>query len=403
MKSKLRGHRETIMKILSVIVAIILWSYVMSEVDPTINRSFQNIPVEYRNLSTLRENNYYITSPKEAYVDVVVRGQRKTVNAMKSNDIVAYVNVGNLVEGSHSIPVQVQLSDTSVSLQQQDPLRITLEVDKVISEEFKVDVETVGELSDGYILESAKLNQDSVSIRGPKRALDSIYKVVAKVNLNSRTETTLVNAKIVAYDENGEEIPSVTLEPNYGEVQLTILKSKNIPIEIVFDEEEVEGFIRDRVEITPNTVNVVGNNEVLSKIQTIQTQMVSKANLMESQTLTVGLEVPEGVRLAESNATYLLRYNRDAKITKEFVLSTKDLYYKNSEEVLSSDVDRDVDQVKIVVSGEKNLIEALNQSDLKLVINPEKRTGEETVKLELQRPNGVEILSMDPSEIQLKW
>ncbi|HHV39164.1 MAG TPA: hypothetical protein GXX70_06720, partial [Tepidimicrobium sp.] len=64
------------MKIFALIMAIVLWSYVMSEENPSITEEFKNIEVTLTNVATLERQNLVVLEPSEPTVNVKVSGKR---------------------------------------------------------------------------------------------------------------------------------------------------------------------------------------------------------------------------------------------------------------------------------------------------------------------------------------
>ena len=48
------NNRDTIAKVFSLVIAILLWYFIITEIDPTIKKDFANVQVELRNQSTMR-------------------------------------------------------------------------------------------------------------------------------------------------------------------------------------------------------------------------------------------------------------------------------------------------------------------------------------------------------------
>lgn len=72
------------LKLATLVVAILLWSYVMSEVNPIIRKEFKNITVNYLNVQSLERQGLVIMSPESAKVNVEITGKKKEVEDRKS-------------------------------------------------------------------------------------------------------------------------------------------------------------------------------------------------------------------------------------------------------------------------------------------------------------------------------
>lgn len=393
-------NRENIMKIISLIVAILLWSYVMSEVDPVITRTFYNLPVKFTNISSLAEKKLVLISPEAESIDVTVKGKRKLVNEMSDKDISASIDLSYITLGTKSMEINVRLSDSSIAIEGQNPTNITVEIDKIVEKEFDLELQTIGELPEGYLLDLVTKNEEEVLVKGPEALLNSIYTVVANVNIEGRTETILINAPIKAYDKDKKPIESVEINPKSSEVEVGISKTKSTPIEVTLEGDAPEDFLKERVEVTPGNVLLSGPSASIDKIDKITTNAISPTNLLELKTIPVSLNIPEGVKLVNPIENFIVRYNSEAKITKDLSLSTEKIVDEFGNE-LSKDKIKNPSEIKIKVKGEPGLISALNPKDFTLRITPRKFRENEKVKIKVEAPTGLELLSVEPEYIEL--
>lgn len=395
-----RSKKDNMMKVISLIIALLLWSYVMSEVNPTITRTFYNIPVVYRNLSDMKDKNLFLMSPEEVFIDITVKGKRKSVNEMSEKDISASIDLSNVSAGGKSMPIDVQLADDMILIDNRNPESVTLEVDEMVEKELPIEVEVSGEMSDGYILDQVTKNDEKASVRGPKTSIDSIYSLVAEVDISGRKESNLINVPIKAYDKDKNIISEVTVEPDISEVQLNIYKTKNVPIEVKLTEDIPEDFLKERVEVTPATVLLSGESKDLDKIKTITTSQISPSDLLESKTIPISLNIPEGVKLINATENFIVRYNTEDKISKSISIPTNTLKDKNGNG-LPQGMKTNPAIVEVSVRGETSLISALNVEDFNLKLASGTVKLNEKIKISVEAPNGIEVLSVEPETIQL--
>ncbi|MDU5596029.1 CdaR family protein, partial [Peptoniphilus rhinitidis] len=115
-KINFKDDKNIIMKITSLIFAIILWSYVKEEANFITSTNFKNVEVTYEGLSDLKENNLVVISPKEATVDVKLQGYNSYMRNVTKDGIVAKVDLSRLKEGEHSVPVNVSYVDLGITV-----------------------------------------------------------------------------------------------------------------------------------------------------------------------------------------------------------------------------------------------------------------------------------------------
>ena len=78
------------------------------------SKEFENIPITFKNLDTSK---YIVqaTQDQVTSVTVVVKGVDVVLNKLKSEDITAYIDLANLVEGSYTVPVMVSGTDNKLT------------------------------------------------------------------------------------------------------------------------------------------------------------------------------------------------------------------------------------------------------------------------------------------------
>ena len=66
-------------KLLSLAIAIFLWSYIISTTNPTVNVRVTNIPIIYENTEYLTNNDLMVSPKTKKTVDITVSGQRSRI------------------------------------------------------------------------------------------------------------------------------------------------------------------------------------------------------------------------------------------------------------------------------------------------------------------------------------
>lgn len=88
---------------------------------------------------------------------------------------------------------------------------------------------------------------EKVTLRGPKRIINSIAKVTAEADVSGLSEDETVEAKLVLYDANNNVIDQTLLANNLGKegvsVEVELLQVKSVPIEVdTSDVSAAEGY-----------------------------------------------------------------------------------------------------------------------------------------------------------------
>lgn len=117
--------------ILSLLVAIALWLYVVGDVNPTIEAVISDIEVETVGDDTLEELGLKATLDGPKTVDITISGPRTAVNEAKKETFRATVDVSNCDygdnEGEINIVYPEDVSGVSISDMSAETVRFTVE------------------------------------------------------------------------------------------------------------------------------------------------------------------------------------------------------------------------------------------------------------------------------------
>lgn len=304
-KINFRNDRSLMLKVMSLIFAIILWSYVKGEANFISSTNFKNIEVTYDGLSRLKERNLTIISPKESTVDVKLQGYNSYMRNVTRDGIVAKVDVSKLTEGEHSVPINVSYIDLGISVTNTTPRRIPFKIDKVLEEKTEANIVFLNKLEKGLTL--GDLNkQVNVNVKGPSTYVNKIKKIDAYIDLSDITQTTSIEAEIFAYDDAGKIIKEVEVTPASIKVDLPILKSKTVPIKLKFNENTNKNIVTSDFSIEPSSVTIRGNSDVIDSINFIETRPINFYNYKNGNDL-VRLNLPDKVTLVDENIDFRLK------------------------------------------------------------------------------------------------
>ena len=96
MKEKILNNLP--LKIISVIIAIVIWYVVTSVSDPIVTRTFPDIPVQITNESYIAEGKKtYQISEQYQSIAVSIRGNRSVVNGITEDDITVTADLTQIV------------------------------------------------------------------------------------------------------------------------------------------------------------------------------------------------------------------------------------------------------------------------------------------------------------------
>lgn len=388
-------------KIFALVIAIILWSYVMNDVNPRITKEYKNVDVAFRNLETLDRSGIVLMEPQEVKVNVKVSGRRSDVLKIRDKDIVAKIDLSGYSEGTKKVPIYLEVP-SKVELVDYSPKEVPFVFEKIVSEGKKVTIKTNGKLPNGYSIGEAEVKPQLVFLKGPKSWVNSVSEVLAIVDVSERTSDINITVPIKLVDDGGNDVRGVEKDPNRVDIYIPVYRTKSVPIEI-----QTEGEFPSDVEITnlsvsPSRVDIKGYGDLIGSINSIKTSPVDVNELMDKRSVDASLILPEGVELLNQEQKISVRLNLEKIETKTFEYNFNEINIKNLSVDLTAEDADSYGNIVITLKGPEAILNVITKES----ISPEidlNGLGEGTydVKINIGDLQGSKLESISPSSIRV--
>ena len=100
-----------VLMLISLLVAIGLWMFVMGNVDPQVSERVAGIKVEMEGTDTLNDQDLTATINKPKVVNVTIEGKRSQIIKAKKKGIKAYIDVSTCDYGKNEAEIYVRIPD----------------------------------------------------------------------------------------------------------------------------------------------------------------------------------------------------------------------------------------------------------------------------------------------------
>ena len=292
---------------ISFLSAIIIWIYVVYQVNPVFETTIKNVPINYTKYSEEFANGKLVIADEALQTaNIKVKGKRTLIAKISKNDINCTVDMSNISSsGQHKLPVNVSFNTSGLELVSKDPYSITINVDDVITEELSVEVTTKGEPKEGYIYDTLEYNKDTVRITGARTIIKNVKKAKVTVDISGKSDPVTGRYQIVLLDKDGNELPEegITKNISYLEIKCNILLMKEVPISVTLSSEKNGRGKTVTATTVPGKIKLMGSKNALATVSEAVTETVNVRNVKDGDKVTVKLkELPE-----------TLKYERDLK------------------------------------------------------------------------------------------
>lgn len=351
MKNRLFEH--PVLKIVSLVIAFIVWLVIMNVSNPVITRTISNIPVNVSNASYIESMNLsYALADGFDTVSVQISANRSVTERLMQGSITANVDLTQIIDMESSpvmVPVTVSVPGVNPSAVTVIPRNIQIRLEEMESRDFVINPVTGSTTpARGYEVGSMVSSPEKMTIRGPKSLIERIDKVQAEVDVSYLREDSYLGATIHVYDKNGDELNDArmkyltfSINENAIRVQVNLYQvMTDVAIEAETYGEPMPGYQIGEVTLTPQTISIAGTDAALEEFRkngskilvTEESRAVDISGASEDVEIRVNLPdyLPGGIRLAEGfSETVVVTVKILAYNTGSVELETKNIEKKH--------------------------------------------------------------------------
>lgn len=355
-----------IAKILSLVIAILLWSYVMGVENPNESITIRNVRVNFQNMDSLEQKGLILLSPSEQFVNIKISGKKNDLDKIRQGSVYATADLEGYGVGDSRVRVETRFESNpgTVQVESVSPRDVLVSIDKVITREMEVKIDTNGSPLENYIVGEVTTSSPRVKIKGPQHVLDKVRSLVTTVDITDKTEPFTVSNSVKAVDENGDELVSVETTPNVIDISVPIFKTIIMPIEL-----KTKGALPTLVnmrsyDITPKTITLKVLND--AKVpKSIETEPIDLSTLKGNTSQEVKLNIPDGMAPVDENVKYNLSILLDNFAIRRVEINKSQIHFTNLPEGLKLDETSILDIYTVDISGEEKKVTNLDESGLK--------------------------------------
>lgn len=282
------------LKLLSLLLAVLLWSYVVSS-NPSITRTkdINGLTAYLSNESVLNSNRLALASdPSEALENVSVRLEvpQSSYALADAENVQVSVDLSS-VRAAGTQEVALRATTTYGRVVTILPETVTLEFEAYDSRSVPLNASITGETMDTMWYNVSRLNPEELVISGPSSVVQTIASAYVYVDVTGRDTSYITAARFTLFDYNGEEIPQTLLSSSSSSVTVgvDVYPTRELPVSNdiadVVQGTPAEGYEVTSVTIQPEVVTVAADAELLEGLTELLIQPidVTDANQTFSQ------------------------------------------------------------------------------------------------------------------------
>lgn len=418
MKEKLLNNLP--LKLISVVIAIVIWYMVTTIYDPIITKTFADIPVQITNEAYIAEGKKtYQISEQYQSIAVSVRGNKSVVSDITADDIRVTADLTQIVT-MDTDPVYVPVTAVCAGISPENihtqTATIPIEIEDVDSAKFPISVDTGdSKPAKEYEIGSKKADPETITVSGPESLIKKISSIVAKVDVSDMSESGTVTGTLVVIDKNLDEMTETQMnflnfETGSRQIDVKIelwKKQTGVSLEADYSGTPKHGYQVTNVTTTPEEITVAGTEEALKQLALNGNTVVIPADKInidgQSKDTDITVNIDDlltdepDLKITSSADTVTVHVSILPNGSKEFQLDVNNIKVSGLADNLKVQYDETQIPVRIKASDEN--LEKFDPSQITAAIDLSGKTaGDYEVPVQIQLPDNYELVADDETQ-----
>jgi len=383
-------------KLLSLFLAIILWLYIASGENPTVE-NFIDISLNQTNLGEDLVIKEFPTN-----VSVGIKGPKNIINNISSHQINGVVNFSEISkEGLYKLKVEVT-PPKKTQITRIIPSEIKVEVERVLTKEVEVEYSLIGVPEKGYSLaDEPQFNPYKVKIIGAQSVLENVKQTICAIDISGIKEDLNRKIKVKAVDSNGNEIKEVKIEPDVVEVSISLTRGypeKQLTVKPKIIGKPAPGYYISEILSNPDEIKIFGNYSKISNIEFLETIPIDISGITKTLSVKVPPALEEGLNIVEGEIELIEVTIQVKEIIIQKILKNISVVPQNLSPFVSCEIKPEV--IDITVEGKNVLIDKLEEENIKAFVKfTDNFKIEQKVKVQVDLPEGIFLIKVEPEEV----
>ena len=291
--------------IVSLLLSFLIWAYISTTEDTSVERIFTGVPVVFQGADELRTSRgLIITDASADTVTVKVSGSRASIGNLHASDLTAVVDVSGISQVrdmtvSYTVRFPDSVNMSGVEVHNKTPETIEFSVVQENSKTVEVKGVFTGSVAEGFTVDPIVVEPASITFYGPASELNQIDSACVYIDRQNVSATIgPLSSDFVLLNANGETIrpPSVTSSQSSVTVTVPVLMNKELPLTVNLIEGSGATADNTVVEIEPKTIQVVGSTATLENVNQVVIGTVDLTDFAETTTLTFPITLDNNIR-----------------------------------------------------------------------------------------------------------
>lgn len=265
------------LKLLSIMFALMLWSYIISS-NPNITRTktYTGLQGYVTGQVTLEVYDLaLVTDPSDALSNISVDVEVPQTNYADStaDNVQVTLDLSSVrTAGTQEVPLKATTTYGKVT--RVYPSSVTLAFEPLDSRSIPVNVQMTGNNED-YWYNCSRVNPSQVTISGATSIVQDVGSVVVSMDVSDRTSSYNTSCSIEMLDSEGNVIPNTLLSRSSSSVSIymEVYPTSELEVSTATDDilvgQVAEGYVVEAITVQPRTITVAAEQELLDSLDNL--------------------------------------------------------------------------------------------------------------------------------------
>ncbi len=300
-------ENNSVLKIISFVIAVILWVYIIIVIDAPTERTFREVSIETVNTEVLTDAGYSIDRLSSNVASVRIEGSRRVIANFNENNLAVKldfygINVSRISEDE---PLTVNLSASTEfgDILSFTPSAVDVYVSKTNEKKIDVEVNKTGSLNEGYREGDVSLSTQQITLSGTSENLSNVSRAEVSVDLSSvssenyEAEAISASSPITLYDQSNKPMTEKDvrwINMDYKEIDITcpIYKVKTVPVSVIYD-----SGVSGTYNVSPSQITIYGPYDAIDAIESLSTETIYSNSFNNRGEAEVNLIIPPDIKV----------------------------------------------------------------------------------------------------------
>jgi len=357
-------------RLLSVLIAVILWIYVVNVVNPNGEIEITGLSVDFLgSMEALNAKNLTISNMQETLVNITLAGKRNDLVGLSPDNVYVTADVSMIKDsGTYDLPYKVTLPyEGKIAVTKRNPARVSVTVSKIMTSTIPVKVEHSISVPGGFLVDEAVISPANLTVTGLVEEVSQISYALVKYTKNNAMASISEQARYSYVDSDGNVLDLKNVSADYDAVDLFIPVLKSREARFTVTTLPGGGATEKNVKyaFTPEIITVAGEGGAIDALNTINLGSVDLSRVSNNSEIEFPIVLPEGMRSLSGETDATVKVTFEGLDTKTVVCETIEII--NIPRGFS--IEPVTQSLNVTLRGEEGSIQSAIPANVKIVVD----------------------------------